>query len=513
MKKLLSLCLTLIMLALPVISLGGEAAAPGLALNGGFGDKYTAEGQRVVAEFSIEPGSGLVDAIPEQMRAAVQDLLNALKIQVVSQKNENGLQGALRLILNGNTAADVTAAVNDKGIFAGSSFLGDQIIQLTADDLKTLGKQITDQMVQSGQLKQEDVDALFSQLQEFSANPQDALAKLIGNPDASGLISALTGLIPTDAAPVELTEKPEGVDIDAKYEITIVLKKEAIRKVTDEAAKLLWSMPGVQKIITAVAEQQGKKATEDKLIKFFGKVSDKLAEDVTLKVYMTEDQSTIQILSDIGVRDGEKILPVSANLLIEPKGNEVHMLYTISAEKEAKKAVMTGDMRMTMDGPNGTMEYDIRLQNGADGSLAEAMHETVSAAWTGSDTERTFRMDVAADVPASGDAAPVSLKFEIASSEKDLGDHAESTLTIKPSMGGMGELFTLRADVRTDLAEASIATDGAVRIMSLSEEERQTFKNGLQNSLMTGLGTLLQNLPDSTKNLVTGLMGTGSTGN
>ena len=65
-----------------------------------FAGKYTAQGQRLVTDASFRLGEGLQAMLPEDAKAPVTDLLNALKIETVAQSTEGKNQGALRLILN-----------------------------------------------------------------------------------------------------------------------------------------------------------------------------------------------------------------------------------------------------------------------------------------------------------------------------------------------------------------------------------------------------------------------------
>ena len=508
MKKFLSVLLAALMLMLPVFSMAETAAETLPALsNGGFAAKYTAAGQRLVTDVSFKLGDGLMGLIPADAQAPVQDLLAAMKIEAVGQSSDSMSQGALRILMNGENAADITVAAGENGLYAASSFLGDKVLQFTPDQIKQLLKMAADQMVAEGTLTQEQLDALVNGLQALKEDPLGTLMGLIGNPDPSGLMAAVGQLMNQEPTVEEVTELPTNVNFMAKNVITMTVGKDALKNVTTELGKFLWSMPGVQKLAD-FTKVNGEAMTEESLINSLNSLPDALAEDVIVRIYVSENGVTpMQIIADLKIQNGENTIPMTCSIYTESAEGQQKISVSVSAaEDEKNRAEMTYDVVIEGDEAKGGVNIVADFVLTQDGTDSAPMHEEIAATWDRQETVETQKADILARIQPDGAEAPVTIQYQIVREDKDLGDHAEGLMTANVAMEGMGDLFALTAESKTDLAEAYIITDSAVQPLGLSAEEQQTLLNEISQSAMMGLVKLMTALPESVQPIVQDLL-------
>jgi len=511
MKKFLSLMLAVLMLALPVFS-GAETAAETVTAlaSADFAAGYLAKGDRLVTNITIEPGIVLLSGVPEQLQSAIQDLLKALAFEVTGQKTDGMAQGGFRLLLNGENALDILVALGEKGVYAASTLLGDKIVQVTPDQLKSLADQLSEQLVASGKVSREQMDSIKNALAKFKDDPNGALASMIGQPDFGPLMEALSGLVSgTNLMPQEVTELPEGVTIDAKYVMNVVLSKEALTKVTDALAKLLWSMPVVQQIAQNVKTGDGEPLTEGKLVSKLNAIPGALSKDLQIDVYMTEDGQTIQAVSGFEITANGSTVPINFSVTAETAADGTHVLWTAGAQKGDEAMLMTGDMKIAVSENGGTMTYDVTASMTRNGETFTPMEENVHAAWTAEEKSRAMTMEIAVHAKNDAAADPINMIFTIASQDQDLGDHAEGTLTINAAMENIGDIVTLTIGKKTDMAEAYIVTEDAVQPLAMNSEEMNAFTQEVSATAQQALIGLINKLPESARNLVMQLMGGG----
>ena len=504
MKKILSLALALLMLVLPLAGMAESAAL----IDSGFASKYLQEGQQSVTDLSIEPGIFLLANLPEEATQPVTDLLNALKIEIASQSSEIGGQGSLRLLLNDTNVADITVALAEDGLYATSNFLGGKIVKLTTEQLNQLSEQMMQQMVEQGQITQEQLDSLKESIASFQQDPQAAIASMFGNVDAGPLMAAASELVEM-GAPEEVTEIPEEVTIEAKYVMNVTVKKDALKNVTTELAKLAWSMPIVQQIASAANSDEP--LTEESLTAKLNSVADALAEDIQAKVYMNEDQSAYFIDAPVELNKGSLLLRCEvANT--EDKVHVAWIVAVVDSEKN-QNVIVTGSEDVTTTENGGLLTYALSVNVDEDGNvdnMYEAQNILMNVSWTSQESVKHTTVEYTMTIKQNAEAEPFTLLFTLQNEEKDLGDHAEDASVIAISVGSGEEIYDvckLNVNTKTTQAEAYIISDDATEIMSLSEEEMNAFTQEITPSLMGGLFGLIQNLPESVQPFVNQLMG------
>ncbi len=514
MKKMLSVLLAVLLAALPVLGLAEEAGLPGLAgLAAGqtFTQKYTAEGQRSVTDIHMELSENFyqMTQMPDEIADPVKDLLKALTIEVSSQAAEGNAQFTLRLLTAKDgaepaEAADFTVALAKDGLYASSSFLGDRTVHVTTEQLEQLLEQLKEsilqQMVAQGSLTQEQVDQLKKAQESFSANPEEALASLIGNPDFGPVMLAAFNLFEAGEAQ-EVTEQPEGVPFTAKTAATLTLKKDAMKNLTTELAKALWSMPIVQQLA-------GKEATEESLAGKLNAIPEALTEDVVITIYAGEEGKQLMAFAEPKFTTENGILPVKISVLADTSDG-LKASVTAEAEKDGSGMKFTYNFAVKPDGSNGTAQVEADVDLTENGETFRMMEEVYDIAWTGTDTVRTIKMDISVRVRQDPTSEPVGIRYSIQGEERDLGDHAEEDATVVLSMDGIGDLMTVTVNSKTDLAEAYIITEDAARPLD-SEEAMNEFTSSLTGSLPGGLLKLINALPESVQKVVIQMMNNGA---
>ena len=504
MKKILSLLLAVLMLSLPVFS-GAEQAAPSLpslsslASAGSFATKYLLEGQRGIADISIQPGEGLLQMLPEEFRTAVRDLLGALKFEVSAQHAEQNTQASLRLLLNDESAIDLTGALGGKTFYAASNLLGDQIIRFTPAQIKGLLNQLLEQQVAQGRIPQAQVDLIKKAYRALKNDPVGTLVSMIGSPDLTGLLTALGGLM-NSIAVEEVKELPEEVTIDAQAALVLTLKKDTLKEIASELSKVLWSMPGVQKLAANIPVN-GQPMTEERFNAIFSRVPEMLAEDAVMKIYLNEDASRLQILSDIKLQKDGQVLTEHVNVLVEVRENGLGLKGTAKASGEnVPEIIFDYGMDLTVSGEDGSLTFNMKASQKDGEKLFTPIEENAQATWTLEETRRTVQMDTTASILPTADAQPVTVGFQMTAEERDLGDHAEENATMAVSMSNIGELLSFTVNARTDLAEAYIITEDAVEPLASETGMQELGQKVLTNAQMT-LISLIGKLPESVQSL------------
>ena len=113
MRKLTALLLTLLMLALPAMSL----AATNVTV-------------------TLSPSEDLAAMLGDEVGGIYRDMVNALG--VTGYKDAEGRQGGVALLLNGTEAASFDAAAKDDTLYLKSNFLGDKVLAVSAEEWEPL---------------------------------------------------------------------------------------------------------------------------------------------------------------------------------------------------------------------------------------------------------------------------------------------------------------------------------------------------------------------------------------
>ncbi|MBQ8073475.1 MAG: hypothetical protein IJ231_06895 [Clostridia bacterium] len=493
MKKLISLMLALLMLALPVFSGAEEAdVAAGLKQTAALNPliRYMAQGQEVTMDVSLETSEMLfaLMQMPEEIQTAVKDLLNVLSFRFTAQTQDRQAQTGTAVLLSGEPVVETKVAYGAKNLYAASNLLGDRILQVTPEQLKALGNQALSQMVASGQVTEEQVAAAKRFVKLFREDPVAALKKLVGEPDLNGVLTAAMPIV-TGIRTEEVTEAPEALP-EAAQVIVVPLAKDALTGLTTEIAKLIWSLPVVQYLAPNVKE--GPKS-EEEWIAALNRLPEALAEDTEIRVYMDESLSAMYMTADLKVnKDGETVA-VGYTMLMRVGGEDMTADYVITLPEMTVKA----QMAVTAQDNQVRVDYHITSEAMLNGVTFQPVEEIIAMNVEKGESRTALNADMTVRVKQDPDAAETGVTLKLADAAEDAGDHAEESGAFAIGMEGMGDLLTVRFAGRTDLAEAYIITPDAVQPLAMSAEELEAFQQEVTMNAQTALLGVLPKLPQS----------------
>ena len=465
-----------------------------LLANAGFAAKYLAEGQRLVTDVTLEPGQALLEDLDEEGAAALKDLLEVMTLETTAQQNEGMVQAALRLLLEGESAADVILAAGEDGFYVSSGFLGTQIVNVTPDQLDDLADTFIQQMINEGALRQEDLSDLTQGIQTLS-EAFTALAELDGaDMDMTALQEAIDGLKEETSNVEELTEVPEGVTIPAKYRFTLTMTKEALKNVTTELAKFLWSVPSMPKLLSLSDEEW----TEESLVNTLNQIPDILQEDLVITVYLDEAEENIELQAAPKLLLNEKTADMNAVLITNAAGDSLILSATLYIPEEGSRITQLDESLVLYTGEaEGLVQwyYTVNEINGEESTMT-AM-DYIAVTWETTDTESAVKASLLSAAMPSQEEEPVTMTVDLSWEAQDLGDHAEAAGTILIGRNDPGDLMTVYVAQTTDLAEAYIITPDAVQPMAMTEAEREKFTARAAFSSLLETARLISRLPSS----------------
>lgn len=510
MKKLFSLMLALLMMALPVFSLaegdsvtdantltvGGADVMSALPISSypGFSAKYLAEGQREETTITLSVGDALLmmlgglaqEGETPTVANAISDVADALAIVTSCQAVDDLKQGSLHILLSGEDAANLTVALSADGAFASSNVVGDDIYFLSTADLKALIEKALKTALANSNLTDEQIAQINALL-----NGEVSIEQLIGNPDFTALSESAQKLI-AGMTLEEVTEAPEALP-DATSVITLVLAQEDLKGFSTELVKVLWSIPVFRQFIS-LAQSNGTSISEEQATAGLSEVIDKLTADPEIKIYMNADSSATCVTAK--AEGNVKNQAVSADLSVLTKVGEDAQNVIATANVTIGDNTATVVEQMDVVGNDMTFSYSIDTSTGD--TAFRPLEITGNATKNIGEKKIDATLNGIVTLITEPSAAPIAIEFASDATMADLDDHAEADCNLSLALKDFGELFAIHAHQTTDLAEAYIANpDIAVQPAQMSEEEQSELMQKLQTNLQTSLITVMQKLPSS----------------
>ena len=157
LRKMLSLVLAALLLAIPALSLGESAASPS------FLDKAYDTGRNVKTTITFAPGS--IFAMDPNM-SAVADLLKALKLESSSQNQEKTSLHQLDVLLQDKPALSSSLLAKDNELHILSSLLSGKVLSFTPEELVNLYIMMLESSAESAPLDPSQLDRLRASLNE-----------------------------------------------------------------------------------------------------------------------------------------------------------------------------------------------------------------------------------------------------------------------------------------------------------------------------------------------------------
>ncbi len=497
MKKILSVMLALMMLALPVFGWAEEAPAGG-AFSGpetGLFSKYMAEGQEMVWDISIVPSNMmmLMMQMDQETTAAFRELMDALTLRIKGQRSGNLSQGGLELVVSGQSALNLLAATDQKQVYLSTNLLGETVCAFTEEELAQAVENISTE--NGTKITLPSGLACFSGTEAggSAGDPATAMKEMLGTLDMTGFNAALNKAV-QNAEVLELQEAPERLP-DAMGCTRMILKKDDLKEVMGEAGKLLWSIPSVQNMLKAqgISEEAG-------LTEKCTAAVDQLQDDITVYIYMNAQRKMLIQASSSLVPAGEEgpERPVSLDVLTGPEG-EGKMLDGTLAVTNGEN---TGEIKVTWAGKELQMNLQADLSTTDAAGTSQVLSLTLDSEESRTETSRERESRLKLTVPTEEGGTPVALLCTSKTNEADQGDHFEGSAELGIGIEGYGTLITLKADARTQLAEAYVVTEDAIHPMQMSKEKQEALMGDIQRNLTTAMGRITLLLPESVRNLI-----------
>ena len=145
MRKMLSLLLALLLLAMPVISL---AASPSEIMD-------LPEDRNSYVRVSFTPGVLPMDA---ESNTLISDLLNALSFEYAGSHKDDGTQN-FAMVLSGQLALTLRMQEKDDVLYLGTSLL-DTNISVKEDDVEKVSKQLIEAIGKANKMEEKDIEAI-----------------------------------------------------------------------------------------------------------------------------------------------------------------------------------------------------------------------------------------------------------------------------------------------------------------------------------------------------------------
>ena len=294
-----------------------------------------------------------------------------------------------------------------------------------------------------------------------------------------------------------VTEAPQKLP-DASVVIHVPLKKADLTVLMESIAKVLWSMPVVQQMAPSVTLSSGAPLTEETLTAALKDIPNVLAEDAMLRIYANQNMDRIYLTFE-AVIESETPASLSADMLVTVQETGLTASWSMNALQNQAGMLMSGEATLTANHLDYTVSAD--MQQGE--QTWRAVDNVLSADFTLEETSRTVNVTMNARGKSAPAADVVGLIVTGRMQDQDLGDHAESSAEFTFTLENMGDLFTLRLQETTGMAEAYICNpDIAIRPAAMSPEEQTALVDTLRANLQQAVVTSMQKLPASTLRLI-----------
>ena len=495
MKKLLAFFLALMMLALPALSIAEEEEALS------FIEQAVEAGRMAEWELSFELAGISGD---ESIDAIIADVLGALVLKGYHQSNGDANQGGFRVSLSNTDVLSIDAALNGDDIYLNSDLLAGTTIVATPEELQVIGEKFISALQAMGLIDEAQAQLLLESINNTELT--EAVPGAIASADVeisaedfdTTALEAFVAAIAEKATQADLAGQPEGSD-PAIAAVTIPFTADDIVGIYEQ----LWAMFKGNAAAMAsfdaitVTDENGQQASFEETI-------DKALE--TLKTQlpaMIEGEILVTAYYD---GNDEPVAMVGSWTMKDPEENsdktyDVDLLYTRLTEDDGVT------YRFDMEAVNPADEADkiaasfAFVDQGDDGVVAIAIQVAedvigLVVTYNSEEGDTELTRDVICSLNVLSDGETTNLKVTIETKATTDGVDAQEQNLVRVFIEDE-QLFALTFNEKTGEPVASIATDDAVRLAQLSDEDFQGWLINVINGLQTWLFTALQALPQS----------------
>lgn len=501
MKKMLSLVLALMMLAVPSLGLA----------SGGYINEAVEAGRSAQATVTFRAGDITGDA---SVDGIVKDVLAALELDVSFQAGENP-QGGLAVNLSGKEIITLDAAAAEDAFYLLCNLLGEDAVMVKPEDAEPLINRFIDLFALMGAISSNEAEAMKVQLAEafaqgFEAGSAAAMQTAdLSEIDLSDVVGILTAFAQEHMAEAELTAQPRNSDPAAK-KVQVTFNGEDMAALWAQVIDAVRANAQLMELINANVQIEGGMTAEEALEQVKAELTALpkiIKDDVVLDVYLDEKDEPVCVTATMVAAEpqsGSSGATVTGKIGGSGSTQEsaaaaetitVDMNYarltlndavTHAANVIAKEAEETVTLSVNVIDGEGSDE--IRLDMG-DGETAFGVYVTNTE--TLEENARTAA--TAVNFVITDPEMSMDLTFKVDEKSQKSGTDATAQYDISLCLGEQ-ELFGMTVEAATAEPEASIAAENAIRLAEISDEDFQAWfvnvVNGLQNWAMTAVQAL-----------------------
>lgn len=505
MKKLMSILMVLVMLALPAMGMAAspfemmtEAVESGLPL-------------RVDVEFI--PGE---IPLEKDVAAIVADVLDALDFTYMQQSGENE-QVDFMMNLSGNPVLTLSTAVKEGVSYIASDLLGAGVVAVTEEELLPLMQRMVNMMVASDLMTKSDAEILLAQLPEIIAQEQAAAAVeaeqlnevIMGDVDF-GFSFSMEDKITVE----EVTMQPRNADF-ATQKVQFTMSGEEVQQVYEEIFTVLENNEEFMAGILAGVESAGETMTPDEVMKTLREVvaqaAGMLTEPAQVEAYLNDEGDLVALNMGMNLAvpeedDGktEKIQVELAYSRLTVNDALTHTATVIAKDDENDGVSLTGNLYQSF--PRSFVSLDVAEMD--DGVVEEAMLG-FSAELMKNRNDDAAIDDAVITVYLVDEDSKQEYSFTVKARMEANANDGQPTMTMDAGlylMDSENPMLTVKANARTDEAAPSIITGNEVHPGAMDDAAFNAYAEEVVNNLQTWLIVLVQNLPQSVLMLLLGGM-------
>ena len=490
MKRILSVMLAVLLLAVPVLSL---AASPVEML-----EQAVEAGRPLHAEVSMQAGEmpmGEADA------KLVSDIINALGFRMDVQQGD-APQTSMALKLSGKEV--LTFAVAEKGgdTFLKTNLAGADVMAFNAQEAQNTLNRLMQMMADSGLMTREQLDEVMAQFASMAGMGSMTSSAEDLEFDTAALLS-LTADLAEGMTMEGVTSQPRGCD-EAKTRMSFTMTRDMLLKWVDLCLDMLRKnesyMAALNQQLTGMAAAGSEPVTAEELLE---QLRQQLNDSITafsapVSIFLDEKDEPVYILMDAAVTiaedDEQEDLDMTFTYTRLTGTEGVNHSATLIANDEEKDG-MSMTFGLLEGEKRAVVSFDLaEMDEGV--TEAPILSLTAELLKEREETSARDQLNVTMTLTDSGKSQSVTLTAD-ASAEQN-GEDVDFQVCGKLYLPGCtAETITVNAQLTTGEAEPSIATEDAVRPGSMADDEFNAFLGQVAQSAQTALLVMLQNLPDS----------------
>lgn len=518
MKKLFSLLMALMMLAVPTLSL---ADADALLVNA------MEAGRRAETTVTLS-----MDGLPvdDSIQSLLDDILGVLKLVSYTQHGENAETG-LTVNLNDRDILTGAFALRNDVLYLQSNLLGEQAVAASAEDIVPLIGRFIDLLVLMEAMDADEAEMYKALIEEGMSMAAAELSNLDmeidwSETDFTGFMTVLENVL-NNAEVEAVTMQPRNCD-PATEKGRIVLTGADMLALWNAVVAMLETTPDLTELFDAMLAESGA-TTAELLSEVTGLVEQLTAfipDGLILDLYVNNDGELVSMTVLLEIAEAGQAPAAQGNVVVGRIGEAATMQNAPAATAAGKGEVLGAlGAQYTRLTTNEGVAHAATVEMDIEGEMLTLSLNVLGKAngvvvhfGMAMDGENVLSMALSADSETQGnivrdtdsfsmeltdgfDVYNFALVGEVEAEMQGADVHHRANWTL--NVGGM-DLLTLHTDTQTMEPVAAIDMNNALYLARISEEEFQSWFVNVVNGLQFQLVGVLQALPTSVLQLVLG---------